>query len=438
MAGLTRPALLACLALLAASAWAQQDDEWEEDDWGDDEWEEAAPEAVELHGLVETALGARVVPDPAQPGDFVLNEARFRLAADRYSDRADLSFRGDAIADAATDEIAFDVRRALVSLRPHPSLTVRAGRQVMTWGTGDLVFLNDLFPKDFVAFFAGRDVEFLKAPANAVRATLYLGQAGLDVAWMPRFTPDRYLTGERLSYFSPLAGTRVGAGDTGGPFRAALPEQTVENGEVAMRLYRPLGSFEVAGYGYVGFTKQPVAFDPALGVPTFSRLSVVGASVRGPLLGGISNAEFAYHDAPDDRDGDDPFVPNGQFRLLVGHERELRPSLTLGLQYYAEHTRHHGRLLAASPAPAFEPNEVRHLLTSRWTVRARQQTLTWSLFTFWSPSGGDGHLRPSVGYAWSDAVELTAGSHVFFGPRQTLFGQLEDNTSVYARARYTF
>ena len=35
-------------------------------------------------------------------------------------------------------------------------------------------------------------------------------------------------------------------------------------------------------------------------------------------------------------------------------------------------------------------------------------------------------------------MELTAGSHVFFGSRQTPFGQLEGNTNVYARARYAF
>ena len=33
---------------------------------------------------------------------------------------------------------------------------VKIGQQVLTWGTGDYVFLNDLFPKDYPSFFAGR------------------------------------------------------------------------------------------------------------------------------------------------------------------------------------------------------------------------------------------------------------------------------------------
>ena len=55
------------------------------------------------------------------------------------------------------------------------NLDVKLGRQVLTWGTGDLLFLNDLFPKDWVSFFAGRDDEYLKAPSNTLRATQYNG-----------------------------------------------------------------------------------------------------------------------------------------------------------------------------------------------------------------------------------------------------------------------
>ena len=34
---------------------------------------------------------------------------------------------------------------------------LKIGQQVLTWGTGDYVFLNDLFPKDYQSFFSGRD-----------------------------------------------------------------------------------------------------------------------------------------------------------------------------------------------------------------------------------------------------------------------------------------
>ena len=49
-------------------------------------------------------------------------------------------------------------------------------------------------------------------------------------------------------------------------------------------------------------------------------LSVYGASVRAPLLGGIANVEAGYYDSRDDRDADDPMVRDSETRALVGFE----------------------------------------------------------------------------------------------------------------------
>ena len=46
---------------------------------------------------------------------------------------------------------------------------LRIGRQVITWGLGDLVFVNDVFPKDHEALFAGRPLEYLKRGVDAVK-----------------------------------------------------------------------------------------------------------------------------------------------------------------------------------------------------------------------------------------------------------------------------
>ena len=147
--------LVAIFSITLSLAWTsraqQQDDDWEEN---------ALP--VEIHGFAEGALARRIIEDPVQSDDFLLGEARFRLDLSYFSDRVDLEFKGDLVADAVADEIDGDIRLATVTLRTLNWLDLRAGRQVLTWGTGDLVFLNDLFPKDFVSFFIGRDDEFLK------------------------------------------------------------------------------------------------------------------------------------------------------------------------------------------------------------------------------------------------------------------------------------
>ncbi len=399
-----------------------------------DDWDEAP---LEIHGFVEVAGAARVVSDPVQPDDFVLGEARFRLDLSHYEGRTDLTFKGDFTADAITDEIEIDIRQASITLRLTDWLDARVGRQVLTWGTGDFIFINDRFPKDFVSFFIGRDDEFLKAPSNSLKTSFYSGLANLDIVWTPIFAPDLGITGERLSFFDPSTGVSVSATTMGQPLEPLLPAKELGNGELAGRAFRTVGGYELALYGYLGFTKQPLARDEEANLPTYSRLNVYGASVRGNLLRGIANVEGGYYDS-EDGEGNDPNVPNSQIRGLVGYERELFANFGLGLQYFLERIQDYDQLVANSATPQFEPDELRHTFTTRLTYRLLLQTLTLSLFAFVSPSDEDAHLRPSLSYRWTDAVTITAGGNIMFGDETGFFGQLEDNTNVYLRIRHSF
>ena len=401
----------------------------EEDDWDE---EEGLP--VEIHGFVEGALARRVKEDAVQSDDFLLGEARFRLDLSYFSDRVDLAFKGDFVADGVADEIDGDLRLATVTLRALDWLDIRAGRQVLTWGTGDLVFLNDLFPKDFVSFFIGRDDEFLKGPSTSLKLTFYSGLANLDVVWSD-FAPDRFITGERLSFFDPEVPGLVSAETMGGPLESS-PSNDI--GELALRAFRNVRGYELAAYGYVGFFKQPVGFDSEEDLATHPRLAVYGGSVRGNFVGGVTNFEGAYYDSLDDQAGEDPNVPNSQMRGLVGYERELFQNFTAGFQYYVEWTLDYDRLIASSSWPQFEPPERRHLFTTRLTHRLLQQTLTLSLFIFTAPWDGDGYLKPQLTYNWTDAMAIAGGANILFGPDPTFFGQIENNSNVFFRVRYSF
>ncbi|MCH8811515.1 MAG: hypothetical protein IID07_06760 [Gemmatimonadetes bacterium] len=392
---------------------------------------------VDLHGFAEFGVGTRIRDDPLQPDDILMSEARFRLEFAHFTDDAEFAFKGDFVADGLTEEVDVDIRQAAIILRAADWLDVRAGRQILTWGTGDLLFLNDLFPKDFVSFFIGRDDEYLKAPANALRFTFYSSLVNLDLVATPVFEPDRSITGVRLSFFDRGTGALENATSMGGPLTPALPPRELGNGELAARFFRRVGGYELALYGYVGFTKQPLAFDLVADLPTYSPLNAYGASVRGPAAGGIAHFETVLYDG-DDETGDDPNIPNSQFRGLMGYERELAPNLTGSAQYYVEHILNYDRLLAASPNPEFEPSETRHLITARLTYRLLQQTLTVSLFAFASPNDEDAYLRPSLSYAWSDALTVAGGANVMVGADATFFGQLERGSNAYLRVRYSF
>ncbi len=314
--------------------------------------------------------------------------------------------------------------------------SITLGRQILTWGTGDLVFINDLFPKDWVSFFIGRDVEYLKAPSDALKVSAFSGWANLDLVYTPRFDADRFIDGRRLSFFNTGRGRLTGRDAV---VLAERPAEVFEDDEWAARLYRNLGAYEVALYGYDGFWKSPAGAEPASGRATFPPLSVFGASLRGPVGAGIGNVELGYYDSRADRDGDDPTVRNSELRLLLGYEQEIARNLTLGLQYYLERMGEFEAYRRTLPSGTPVRDENRHVLTQRLTWLTHSQNLEWSLFLFYSPSDQDAYLRPRVGYQVDDHLSVEAGGNLFFGAREeTFFGQFQDNNNLYLGARYGF
>ncbi|MBT8452191.1 MAG: hypothetical protein KJO40_09525 [Deltaproteobacteria bacterium] len=432
---------------------AQDDEDWGEfDDWDEEDGADSGGSSggrawdFQIGGFVEGLIAPRVVRSSASANEFVASEARFRLNLDATHEVVSARFRGDVFADAVARRIWFDIRDASIFVRGGSWFSMRFGRQVLTWGTGDFLFLNDLFPKDFNSFFIGRADEYLKAPSNSVQTTFMMKKVGLDLIWTPIFEPDRFIDGQRLSFFNPLVGEIIGDRSPLTPIEPLFPDQRLRNGTVHGRLYGTAGVVELAAYGYVGHWMQPNALsltDPAdpstIAGLTYARLAVYGASLRAPLLGGLFNVEGAFYDSFTDRAGTSPATPNSQFRGLVGYERELFPKFQMGLQYYLEYTLEHDELIARSFWPQYEPHEFRHLITLRLNQLLVMDKLEVSLFVFFSPDELDTYIRPRITYKIAEPLAIAIGANLMFGRDQyTFFGQLQQNTNVYARLRYSF
>lgn len=420
---------LLCLLLSLSLAATAQDDLWDDDEWEDEDSGSA------WSGFVEAGFGSRFDRDPLLATGNTLEDFRWRIESAWDLGTSRVGLKADTGYDGIENQWFADLRDLSLSLRLGAGTDLRLGRQVQTWGTGDLVFLNDLFPKDFVSFFAGRDDEYLKAPGDAIRLTWSSSVINLDFVWTPVFEPDVYLTGERFAFFSPFAGQNVAPRPRSS---ARKPKESFDNGEFALRLFRTIDGSEYAAYAYRGFFKQPTALTTDL-TPTFAAMTAIGASVRQPAGQGLFNAEFSFYVSRDDRSGTDPLLPNSQLRFLSGYEWEALSNFTIGIQYYLEWTLDHSALLANSPTPQFEPDEYRHVITNRLTWRSARDKYTYSLFSFWSPSDRDIYLRPKFTWRHSDQWMLVAGASIFAGDKpQTFFSQLEDASNLYLRLRYNY
>jgi len=391
-----------------------------------------------VHGFVDARLGPRLQSDPVQSEDATLAEARLQLETEKYWERANaqLDVTSDFVLDGIDEEGDIDLRQLRLTWTPIPSVDIRAGRQVLSWGTGDQLFINDLFPKDWQSFLIGRDVEYLKAPGDAVRVGWFTDMVNLNLVYTPTFDPDRYISGERLSFFHPGLGRIAGADNE---IHTQKPDDWFDNDEWALRAYRSIGRYTAALYAYFGYWKSPGGTDPASGKSTFPELNVYGASVQGPVGPGIGNIEIGYYDSRQDQSGNDPFVNNSELRLLAGYEQELAHELTGSVQYYLEHMLDYSSYRDVLPAGMEARDEDRQVLTLRLTKLLLNQDLSLSLFTFYSPTDQDIYIRPKASYELTDAWTVEAGGNIFQGDHDwTFFGQFEDNSNLYAAVRYSF
>lgn len=391
---------------------------------------------------MEGAYGYRTESDITKKDAFNLLEGRLQIK-DSYSPpllrewSPVLRIKAELIADGYEERLRLKAREAALSFTPIDIMDVKLGRQILTWGTGDYLFVNDLFPKDYVSFFIGRDNEYLKVPSDAMRVSLFFEALSMDIVAIPFMEPNKSVTGDRLSFFDGLSGALVGE-EAGREF--IEPDEKPENMELALRAYRTLRRYEVALYFFRGFFKEPRGILDATKREFFyPRLSVYGLSLRGPLLGGIGNFEAGYYDSREDRGGSDPLVENSSIKYLFGYTRDLGGERSLGLQYLLEQMLHNasyrGSLAAGEPVR----DEFRHLLTLRFTKLFWAQTINAGIFVFFSPSDMDAYLRPSVGYKVSDNFKVTTGANIFMGRDEfTDFGSFTRNDNIYMRVRYSF
>ena len=402
---------------------------------------------VDLHGFVDVRGGTRTQDDPNQR-DTSLCEARLQTDITRMGDVATLQVRIDFLYDYVSDDTdldleegtgEIDLREANILFFPFEFMDMKLGRQILTWGTGDLLFINDLFPKDWQSFFIGRDEEYLKAPSDSVFTSLFPAFVNIDVAYTPRFDSDRYIRGERVSFWNPMLGRRSGSENI---IDAEKPDDCFDDDEMAIRVYRNIEGYEVALYGYDGFWKSPKGMDPITSNAIFPKLWAYGASVRGPLGNGLFNLEMGHYVSDEDESGDDPFVPNSEVRFLAGYEREVAKNLTAKFQYYLEYMQDYDNYidsLDSLPGSQNPRDEDRHVLTLRITKLTLNQNMTLSFFGYYSPSDEDAYLRPVIKYKATDSWLLIAGGNIFVGEEDhTFFGQFDKNNNVYGALRYSF
>jgi len=384
---------------------------------------------IDFSTSLELKYGLRTATAPVDRPAAILGESRLQLDAAYYADWSEMKGKIDLGYDGVQRAPLVDLRELYVEVYPHSWWSAKVGRQALTWGKGDLVFINDLFPKDYQSFFSGRDIQYLKAPSDAFKLTLSPSWLQINIVYTPQFDPDRFPTGERIVFFDQFYQSyRVP--DNQLPFN--LPSQWLSDDELAWRLQKNVGGWDLALYGYSGFWKGPNGFDTSISQYSFPSLQVYGLSADGSVLGGIVAVEAGYYASTDDDSGEDPFVRNSEYRWLISYGLDLPKSLSLSLQYYSEIMTDYDEYIATLPDGIWILPQRQDMLSIRARKLASKQRLELSLFAFFGIANTELYLRPRVAYKINDYWKVDIGANIFAGSDDlTFLNQFRYNNNLY-------
>lgn len=390
----------------------------------------ATAKDIEFAGFIQPHAAARISDVDCPIGiecNVPFNDQRLQLKAEGSNKAGNLAFLGkiDLINDVALNESDSEIRELYLDYTSD-NFTVRGGRQIVTWGVGDLLFINDIFPKDWVAFYSGLPKEYLKLGSDTLKLDFFRDSTSLEVV-VSEFRADR-LPGRRQFIMAS-------------PFSASLQRdiKEPEKQEIALKLSANLRGWDAAVYTSRGYYRTPALTETATEIRGIHpQLNTLGSSLSGKFAKGVLNLEVGYYDSVDDRGGNKSAIENSQARFLVGYSRQVGKETQIGFQVYAEWMQDYDAYTLSLPTGFSQRDEVRTVMTMRFTQYYLHQRLTFNVFAFFGTSENDRYVIPSLRYAFSDNLWGELGANIFNGSRTGMFGAQGDNDNVYLTMRYAF
>ncbi len=390
-----------------------------------------AQEGATLNGYGRTKVGALV-----EDGSYFITENTLDLRLSYRTDNAGL-FANPVLYEREGAVEPVDLREAYIDFSGE-RFDLRFGKQQVIWGKADGVFITDLVsPKDLSQFLVP-DFEELRRAVTGVRADAYFGVHGIELVWLPWFTPTISPASDSLWASTmpfPIAPTILDSNS---------PEFALENGEYFAK-YSYLGdSFDLSLMGgwfwndTPSFAVTDKSITPGVGItaltvrPEYYRTAAVGAAASGTFGPLVLRGEGAWY--ADKRYQGNPtvyadgYAEKNAVQYLVGTDFSIA-GYSFGLQFIQD--------LILDHEDDLIEEAVQNTATFVVAKTFLRETLTAELFSYMAFDPLNALVKPKLTWDASDALELFAGAYVFLGDEGD-FGQYGDNDGVYLGAKLSF
>jgi len=347
-------------------------------------------------------------------------------------------------------------------------LDIRAGKQLITWGTADGIRVLDKYvnPLDWR--------EFTLKPWNEIKIPLWMLKlefqptlnGTLQFLLIPDFEPDYWpAVGAPFAIGTSKEGMRLLEGLRQAGFKVISQEERPGekwgNSKFGVRWRDILGNFEYTlNYIYSWETESPervteLFFPPKVSMPTaistvkYHRINVWGGTfsktfVSGPFFikGLTVRGEFAYvkndYRAYRTKDGKFGWAPTDCYNYVIGLDKWVISNWLASFQFIqlinSKKDVNGQKFVWPSAGPM---DKVETILTLKVSTDFFHERLKPDILIVYGDDN-DWRISPSFYFEWGDHWTTTFGAHILEGKASGLHGQFKHSKEIYLEIKYSF
>ncbi len=408
---------------------------------------------------------------------------RFRLNTTLSGDWA----RGYASIDFSDEvqgekpEQDFSVRQLYFDLY-FDRFDLRVGKQQVIWGKADGVFINDIVNPLDLRYFLMQDFDDIRQGSMMIKANAYLGSWGLEALFIPKFEPWQMAEpGSPWEFYRPdtmlvwLSPSPLSSSSSLVPLPIAfnwqeqsLPEVTLKNGEIGLKLSGLLLGTDISLLYLNSFQDSPVAQIDTMEIqvdmtggypvpergelylaPNFERNVMYGLNFSRPFGGLVLRGELGYFTdyhfnlqpefSPELMNllmsGSTPEISNiitsDFLQVMVGTDITGPWSISLSMQYIRKQVLDYDPMILSN-------QEIEEMLTLMLSGTFWNEEGNAKCLTLYDKTNESGLSRVMMGYKITDAVLFETGVDILWGKQESFIGQFANNDNIYLKLIYSF
>ena len=414
-------------------------------------------DGMEFSGMLETELAIETVSGDVQKAEFVLTpeigvdltpSMRLTVIGRLRGDIVDELEPGSPAQGNRSafskrlfvgDHVDIELREAYIDTEVD-STFLRVGKQQVVWGQADgLKVLDVLNPQSFREFILD-DFEDSRIPLWMVNAEIPVGEALLQLLWIPDNTYDDIPEPDAtFAFTSPLIVPEL---PTGVPVTISplnRPDDFFGDSDVGAKLSDFVGGWDLSlNYAYHYFDRPVIRRE----------ISTAGITVRQDyerthLLGGtFSNVFGDFTLRGEVGYSSDRYFLTNDITDADGVIRSGEVAYVLGLDYQGWRDWFISAQIFQSIVTDSAPGLVRDSVGTTSTLLVRRDFMNDALqaeaLLIHGLNQNDGVLQASLQYEWRTNIRLKIGADIFYGNSQGLFGQFNEKDRFSIGIEFSF